>query len=388
MSPLARLVCAALALPVSAGPRLARGPQDEPRPRLDGLAGAGALQDATLEDVSAAGLAFVELALERDTVLVGEALTLRLSFGFEPEFRRASLVQLFQRELDVPAQLSAPWFEGLDGLRALPFDAPKEGVRVALGEDVVRAARAAERTDAGRRYETFELVRSYVPTRAGEILLPAPSMRFAHATRFEDDFVQGRRALDRRDVLVRGHAARLVVQGPPQAERPPDFSGAIGSFTLRAEAEPRELAAGESLVLRVVIEREGELGDLSQCEPPRLDALAGFHLRGSLAERAPGSLSVRYDLVPVDPTVRALPAVRFVYFDPTPPAGYRTLASEPIALRVRPAAADTRATPPSDGTTDGAARSRRTPLVRIGLASAGLLLLALLVRRARRRPSG
>lgn len=386
MDPFARLARPVLVLVATLGPQHAAALQEEPRPRLEGLAGAeGALQSAALEDVSALGLAFVELVLERDTVLVGEAFALHLRFGFEPEFLRSNLVQLFQRELDVPAQLFAPELEALDGALALPPGEPADGVRVALGESVVRALPRPERTLDGRRYREFELVRRFVATRPGELVLAAPRMRFAQATRFEDDFVQGRRALDRRDVLVRGRALRLAVQPLPEAGRPAEFSGAIGQFTLRVEAEPRELAAGESLALRVVVERQGELGDLSHCEAPRLDALAGFHLRGSLAEREPGRLTVRYDLVPADAGVRTLPPVRFVFFDPTPPAGYRTLASEPIALQVRPAARSAPDAPSAPSARDGTADSGKWALALIGLA--GLVLLALLAVQVRARRS-
>jgi hypothetical protein len=160
-------------------------------------------------------------------------------------------------------------------------------------------------------------------------------MRFAHATRFEDDFVQGRVPVDRKDVVVRGERARLVVLSLPEEGRPADFSGAIGRFSLSAGAEPRELASGEGLALEVVIQALDPHGDLSQASEPRLSDPGDFHVRGSLVEREAQRMLVRYDLVPRDPTVRAIPPVRFVFFDTTPPAGYRTLASEPIAITVR-----------------------------------------------------
>src|SRR6185503_15506421 len=58
------LLLASPALVLAAGP--ATGAQDEPRVTLEGLE-PGALAPASLEDVSALGLAFVEIALERDT---------------------------------------------------------------------------------------------------------------------------------------------------------------------------------------------------------------------------------------------------------------------------------------------------------------------------------
>lgn len=371
------LLLAPPALVLAAG--RATGAQDEPRVTLEGLE-PGGLAPASLEDVSALGLAFVEIALERDTVLVREPFTLRLRFGFEREFLRANLIQLFQRPLDVPAQLEAPWLEALEG--ALPLEEPEPvvGARVALGERLVLATPLAERRDGERTYAVFELAQRFLATRTGELELAAPRMRFAQATRFEDDFVQGRLPLDRRDVFVRGGGARLAVRTLPEEGRPEGFSGAIGRFTLSAAAEPRELVAGEGLALTLVIETDGTLGDLSDCEPPRLDALAGFHVRGTLVERAPRRLSARYDLVPEGPGVDAVPPLEFAYFDTTPPAGYRVLASTPIPITVRPApAAPERSHEPSEA----APAARGLPLVVGGLALLVLLAVWAVRRRSR-----
>jgi len=360
------------------------------RPREVALDPPGAQREAgpdlaALEDVTRAGLAFVELDLERDTLLVGEPFTLRVRFGLEDEFERTHLVQLFQRELDVPVQLFAPWLEELEGATALAWPEPAEGVRVALGERVVRAVPLPASARAGRTYRVFELARTFVPTRTGERDLAAPTLRFAQATRFQDDLVQGHVPLDRRDVFVRGAGARVVVRPLPEEGRPSDFSGAIGRFALRAGAEPRELEPGAELALTLVIEAVGELGDLSDVVAPKLDDLAGFHVRGSLVEREPRRMTVRYDLVPDGPEVRALPPVRFAYFDTTPPAGYRVLESEPIAIIVREGKAPAaRAPPPSS-----AAPEPPTLVAWLPLPVFALLMLAwIVIRRARRaRPS-
>lgn len=367
-------------LPLRTGSGASSSAQEEPRVTLEGLE-PDALASGSLVDESELGLAFVEIALERDTFLVREPFTLRLRFGFETGFLRANLIQLFQRELDVPVQVRAPWLEELEG--ALPLEAaePPGSVRVVLGERVVLATPLAECRSGERTYQVFELAQRYLPTRAGQLVLEAPGMRFAQATRFEDDFVQGRLPLDRRDAFVRGQGARLAILPLPEEGRPAEFSGAIGRFTLRAEAEPRELVAGQSLALSLLIESEGALGDLSESEPPRLDALADFHVRGTLVEREPRRLRVRYDLVPAGPEVRAIPPIGFAFFDTTPPAGYRRLESEPIAITVKAAPVEAESAPVAG---EGAPASRRAPLVLAGL---GLLALLVLfgVRRARRR---
>ena len=69
--------------------------------------------------------------------------------------------------------------------------------------------------------------------------LPAPSIFYAYATRFEDDPFAGRRALDRHDAFVTTSALTLTVRALPEANRPADFTGAVGEFVVSADAAPR-----------------------------------------------------------------------------------------------------------------------------------------------------
>jgi hypothetical protein len=369
---LARL-CAQLGA-LLALPGAADAAQETPPPRGGDLALAGELERS--EDVTASGLAFVELGAARDTYLAGEAFRLRLRFGFERE-SLPGLVQLFPRPLDLPAQVLAPGLEHLDGAHFLGAEEQEEGASFVLGERIARATRAADEERAGRVYAVFEYERALAATRPGELVLAAPLLGFAHATSFREDFVLGAVPLDRRHLSVHGRATSITILPLPEEGRPPEFTGAIGRFTLRASAEPRELVEGQSLKLTVVVEGEG---DLSRSEPPHPDGLAGFHLQGTLVERGPERLTAIHDLVARSTTVRAIPPLRFAFFETTPPAGYRTLATEPIPIVVRPPAAS-EAQP---STTDTGPSGRGHFLVR-WLPWAILLAALALAWRARRR---
>ena len=328
-------------------------------------------------DVTDSGLAFTELDAARDTYLLGEPFALRLRFGFERETLRTGLVQLFQRPLDVPVQVFAPALEHLEGLRFLAQSTPEKGASFVLDEAVVRATPVADEERAGRTYAVFEYERQVVATRPGELVLAAPLLGFAHATRFRQDFVAGTVPLDRADVLVRGRDLCITILPLPEEGRPADFSGAIGRFAIGAEAEPRELDQGQSLKLSLSITGPG---DLSRCDPPDLAGLDGFHLQGSLVERSATQLAAIYDLAPDDAGVRAVPPIRFAYFDTTPPAGYRTIETEPIALVVRPRgepSSDAARLPPGPEQPSPGGPWWIAPLVLVGLAlaAAGLLRL-------------
>lgn len=333
---------------------------------------------ARAEDVTDSGLAFTELVASRDTYLLGEPFALRLRFGVEREALRTRLVPLFQRPLDVPVQVFAPALERLEGVRFLAPSTPETGASFVLDETIARATPTADEQRAGRTYAVFEYARDAVAIRTGEIVLDAPLLGFAHATRFRDDFVTGSVPLDRADVLVRGRALRLTILPLPEEGRPADFSGAIGRFAIRAQAEPRELEQGQSLKLSLAITGDG---DLSSCAPPDLSGLEGFHLQGQLVERGAAELTVLYDLAP-EAGVASVPPIRFTCFDTTPPAGYRTIETPPIPLTVHGPASRPPASPAS-GTSSP--RGRVSPYAIAGLLLAALALCLVIARR--RKPA-
>lgn len=342
-------------------------------------------------DVTGEGYAFVEMTTPRDTCFVQELIRLRIRFGFDARFLRDNMVQPFRQHLDVPAQLQAPWLERLPGTIAREGEAARPGtiaregeaarlggagdekrLSCALNESVAGAAQVEDRLIDGRLFTVLEIERSVLPTRSGEMAVPAPVLRFAYATSFEDDFVRGRVGTDRHDAFVRGGRLTLAIRALPEDGRPPEFTGAVGHFRVEAEADPRELAAGESLALSLRIEGEG---NLELFDAPRLDRLAGFHLRGQTEKRSTTLRTVRYDLAPLGEEVTEVPSIPFAFFDPSPPGGYRSVRTRPIPIEVRPAHADTGLDPVTS------ASAPRTPsLALLAGVVLGFALLAIALR--------
>ena len=388
--------------PAGAGQDPALGSPPEPAER--GFQARASLSLERALDVTAEGRAFVELTSVREAYYVHEPIRVRLRFGVETRFLEDSLIQPFQRQLDVPVLLEAPWLEDLPGtlvLESEPLEpyGDRPWASFALGERIAEAqcggeSRAGGEAAGGRRFAVLELERNLLATSPGELAIPGAILRFAFATRFEEDFVRGRVAADRTDAYVRGEGLALAIRPLPEEGRPLAFTGAVGSFSIEAEASPRELAAGESL--KLVLRIEGQ-GNLEFFEAPRLDALVGFRLYGQVEERSRTRRIVTYHLSPVSERVRDVPSIAFAYFDPTPPAGYSTLYTKPIALAVRPRAAGARAGVEGDDadaraapapTRDGAERERSKValLAAILVPAVTALALALAVRsRARRK---
>jgi hypothetical protein len=331
-------------------------------------------------DATADGLAFVETSTSRAEAYAGEAVRVKLAFGIEQRFLREKLVQPFGAHLDLPVQLRAPWIEGSGGrVVPLPIDASGDASGApetfALNETVERAPRAAERTVGGKTFVVHEVEVELVAGAGAELVLPAPVLGFAYADRFEETFLDGRAPADRTDAFVAGAPRTLAIRPLPEEGRPPEFLGAVGSFTVHAEAEPREVLLGESLKLRLRIAWERSSGAF---EAPGWKEIGGFKVLGVVDAKEPGSRTLTYDLEPVSDRVWQIPAIPFTYFDPEPPAGYRTVRTDPIEITVRRAEEAAPVAPPREA---ARAAARYGPW----LYGTGLVLVVVLVLVLARR---
>ncbi len=331
-----------------------------------------------VSDVTAEEHAFVELSAPREAYFVHQPIRLRLRIGFEKSFLQERMLQLFHQPLDVPVQVQAGWLQDLPCTIATPDEPLEPGDErrrwtIALDERVTEAPQAEDLVEDGREFIVLQIEKRILPTCPGELSIPAPLLRLAYATSFREDIFDGRVAADRREAFVHGNPLALRILALPEEGRPLEFGGAVGSFSVRAEASPRNLAVGESLKLFLAIQG---LGNLESFDPPRLERLDGFHLQGRTEDRRANLRTITYDLAPLDERVKEVPSIQFVFFDPEPPAGYRSLRTQPIPLGVRPRAGDDTGTSPS---------SSRAWLLAPCLLGLGLLVW--LRVRSRRRPA-
>lgn len=325
--------------------------------------------------------AFVELASSRAAYFEHEPIRLTLRVGFERGFR-ARLVPLFARALDLPVQLEAPFLAGFPGVLAQPDEGPAgPGARVtlAVGEDVVSAALIGDVLRDGRTFEVIELERVFLPERAGELVFPAPRLRYAYATRFGQDLFAEARPLDRELGEAVGAALALRVEPLPEPGRPAGFIDAVGSFTVAAATSAEELEVGKSFALVLTVTGTGNLTTFTA---PRLE-LEGFHVYGLLEgpERSPRTLT--YDLAPLSAELAGVPEIPFSFFDPERGA-YETVRTAAIPLRVRAGAGPTRAEPEverDEGEGGGGARWMGGVALGVALLG-GVIWLRALRRRA------
>lgn len=263
----------------------------------------------------------VETVVERTACWVGERVAVRLRLVLDERLVEEQLVQMFQRPFDLPVAVKAPW---------LAQPAPADGPTLVLNGKPATVRRGAPRASDGRRSLSFEIEGAVVPDAPGPLALAAPRLTYVFASSFRDDLVHGRTAVDQRRVSVEGARVVLDVRALPEKGRPGDFAGAIGRFTVRAEAAPRAVDAGDPVRVVVTLEGEGNWGAFA------LPAIApdGFHRHALLAKSRPNRRVVVAELAPLHGGVERVPPIPFSYFDPERGA-YATVETGPIPLDVR-----------------------------------------------------
>ena len=298
------------------------------------LAGLVALDDGAAPD--AAGSVFLETSAPKTTFVAGEPIRVAARFGIERRFLAENLIQVFGRRVDVPVAIEWEGFGAMPGeVRREPAAPPDGRASCVLNGELAIAAIEPDREIGGRAFAVFSIERVLLPEAPGELPISAPALRASYATRFDDDLIQGRVPLEKREALVRAEPLALRVEARPEAGKPRDYGGAVGtSFTVSATAAPREVTAGESLKLELRIDGDG---NFETFESPRLDgALAGsFHVLGAIESRSAARRTVTYDVAPLDARVTAVPPIAFSWFDAAGRA-YRTALTEAIPIVVRP----------------------------------------------------
>ena len=151
---------------------------------------------------------------------------------------------------------------------------------------------------------------------------------------FPEEFFGGGVQQVAKSVLSNGliiHAAML----PPA---PAGFSGAVGSFTLNAGVEPKQIASGEAVTLSAAVRgstRPGNMGDIVLPQLPDCEVLAP-EKHVSLDTTQNGISCVKgykYPIIPRQEGTLVIPPLTWIYFDPAAQA-YKTLRSDTIRVTV------------------------------------------------------
>jgi hypothetical protein len=131
----------------------------------------------------------------------------------------------------------------------------------------------------------------------------------------------------------------VTVNELPALNKPPDFSGAVGSFTMQAKISSTNPVLHE--FIGVVIEIKGK-GDLSLIEPPHMQfpnqiEFSQVKLIPVTEKQQQGFYSSRmfeYLVIPRHLGYTSIPSVSFSYFDPLDKS-YKKIKTMPITIQVQ-----------------------------------------------------
>lgn len=279
-----------------------------------------------VEDLQGEELGWFEIDAP-DQVAEGQPFTIELRFGWDAALNN---------QLNY-ANLSLPWLRALPGV--VEVDSPPLAPNASTIElnlnsrERVKAERLPDRTENGRTFSILRLRERYIATRSGAIEIPTSHLEFGRIDE-SDGFFGMRRTSDKQTYYKRFPEFSIDVIKLPEAGRPIDYSGAVGSLHASASADRRDVDAGDSIKLSV--EWTGD-ANLEFFEPPdlsRLDAFKGFRVYGTNDKKSYERRTVVYDIAPITPEIQAIPPVPLKAFDPAKKA-YVTVQTDPIPIQVR-----------------------------------------------------
>ena len=139
-----------------------------------------------------------------------------------------------------------------------------------------------------------------------------------------------------RPFTLKSEPLKITVQALPLEGKPHDFSGAIGKYALQVEAKPTEVKVGEPITLTMQVTGRGNIETISL---PKILGLDGFKTYDPQIKTDERGKSFEQVLIPEDESIKAVPEIRFSYFNPEDEQ-YHTIKKEKIPILVTPLASE------------------------------------------------
>ncbi len=217
-------------------------------------------------------------------------------------------------------------------------------------QELLRLRRESQRPSgeriivAGEEYWKFRVEREYDPIQVGtpdfgpiRIDLHYP----ATLSKRRDVFGLGNSLQVESHRFVSATAATpdITVLEVPTIDQPKGYSGAVGSFSIRATVSPTSAAVGDPMTLSIEIVDREQNAELGTLQAPDLSVDPAF--TGSFkipAERAAGRVDgsrkvFTQTLRPLHDRIQEIPAISFSTFDPTSQR-FETVSTDPIPIQV------------------------------------------------------
>ncbi len=205
--------------------------------------------------------------------------------------------------------------------------------------------RRYEEVRDGILYNVIELRTALFPLVSGKIEIPPASFKCNVIIRQQrnrgslfDEFMGGS---GRRYPVERStEPVKLVIKPLPVIDRPDDFTGAVGKYTMDVLAKPTKVKVGDPITLTINIRGEGNIQTIGE---PLLDSESmkdfkayDFEAKVTITDRGYGIKGEKLFNKVIEPQSEdsnIIPGISFSYFDPELEK-YKTLTYAPIPIEV------------------------------------------------------
>ncbi len=185
----------------------------------------------------------------------------------------------------------------------------------------------------GRPFHSVSYPSTITPTRTGKISIGPAKIRLITQENVMDPFPRW----INRELYVQ--VPKLELEALPLPKGAPDgFENAVGNFRLSASSSVSEIQEGDPVTVDLTVNGSGNLDIL---HAPKLENAEGWKVystttdqRGDERRDLSGAVVFHQSISPLE-LKSEIPAFRLVFFDPVEKV-YKTVSTEPIALRMIP----------------------------------------------------
>ena len=301
----------------------------------------------------AEGDIFLKVSSDKETVYLGESVLVTFEWYFNKDIQDYSL--------------NVPWFGSLKGflVEDPKPDPSKQYTQLIINDKEKITAEKRGTVFRGKRYTVLSFQKLLTPISTGTYPLDPSVLRaevvkgyeesrmsrtpfLRYYSDFEDFFNFGKRPVTER-VLTRSKPFALTVKPLPEANKPPPFTGAVGSFDFQVTVAPPSVKKGEPVTVTMKVVGTGNFGDVQLPDFPELSAFKGYTPEIKSDTSTSGGMVIGEKtftkvLVGRREGKYEIPPLALTFFDPE--AGeYKTITHGPFPIEVKPGAAEAEVNP-------------------------------------------
>jgi len=131
-------------------------------------------------------------------------------------------------------------------------------------------------------------------------------------------------------VTIRSRPVEIEILPLPEANKPADFTGAVGDFMISASLDKTEIKTNEAFTLRIEVKGSGNFNAIQE---PKIELPKSFDKYESHAQEKGNAKVFEIVLMPREKGEFVIPPVSFSFFNPATEK-YRTVSTNPIKINV------------------------------------------------------